>query len=96
MSAKLENTTADVINSTGNVFADLGLPTTDTYMLKVYIAHAIAVIIRERKLTRKEAAKIMQADHATVSFILGGCLSVFSVGRLINYLILLGGVITRN
>jgi predicted XRE-type DNA-binding protein len=88
MSAELENTT--VINSTGNVFADLDLPATDKDMLKVYIAHAITVTLRERKLTQEDAAKIINADQAKVSALMRGRLNQFSVERLINYLILLG------
>ena len=48
-----------VIRSSGNVFADLGLPSAPEDMLKVDIARAIAGTIRKRNLTQAAAGKII-------------------------------------
>lgn len=96
MSAELKDAMDEVIDSTGNVFADLGLPATEKDMLKVFIAHAITVTIRERKLTQAEAAAIVKTDQAKVSALLRGRLTGFSVDRLIGYLVLLGRDIDVN
>ena len=79
-----------VIDSTGNVFADLDLPASEKDMLKVYIAHAITVTLRKKGFTQKEAAKIIGTDQAKVSALLKGKLTGFSIDRLIHYLVLLG------
>lgn len=89
MNEELQNS-IEVVDSTGNVFADLGLPVSEEDMLKVHIAHAIAVTLRKRDLTQIEAAKIIGADQAKVSALLKGRLKGFSVERLIHFLVRLG------
>ncbi|MBM3555235.1 MAG: XRE family transcriptional regulator [Alphaproteobacteria bacterium] len=79
-----------VIDSTGNVFDDLGLPSSDSHMLKVRIAMAITATVNKAKLTQKDVAKILVTDQAKVSAILRGRLKEFSVERLIFYLLRLG------
>lgn len=80
----------DVTDSSGNVFADLGLPHTEKDMLKVYIAHAITRAVQRRNLTQAEAAQIIGADQAKVSALMRGRLKDFGVERLLHYLLLLG------
>lgn len=79
-----------VLRSTGNVFADLGLPSSPEDMLKVNIAHAITTTIRKRALTQVAAGEIIGADQAKVSALLRGRLSGFSVERLMTFLLKLG------
>ena len=79
-----------VIDSSGNVFADLNLPSSEEDMLKVQISRAIAATLRRRKLTQVDAAKIMCVDQAKVSALLRGRFKGFSVDRLFRLLILLG------
>lgn len=79
-----------VVPSSGNVFADLGLPAQEKDMLKVQIAMAISAAIDKRKLTQVEAARMVNTDQAKISALLRGRLKDFSVERLIQFLILLG------
>jgi predicted XRE-type DNA-binding protein len=79
-----------VIDSTGNVFADLELPATDEDMLKVAIARVITNVLRKRELTQVQAAEIIGIDQSKVSALLRGRLKGFSVERLIKFLTLLG------
>lgn len=79
-----------VVPSSGNVFADLGLPAQEKDMLKVQIAMAISAAIDKRNLTQVEAAKIVNTDQAKISALLRGRLKDFSVERLVQFLILLG------
>lgn len=79
-----------VFDGSGNVFADLNLPSSPEDMLKVEISRAIAATIRRRQLTQAEAAEIIGADQAKVSAMLRGRLKDFSANRLMNYLLLLG------
>lgn len=79
-----------VIESSGNVFADLDLPHSEEDMLKVTIARVITSILRKRELTQVQAAEIIGVDQAKVSALLRGRLKGFSVERLMKFLTLLG------
>jgi predicted XRE-type DNA-binding protein len=79
-----------VTDSSGNIFADLKLPSSDEDILKVKIAHAISVTIERRGLTQVEAASILRTDQAKVSAIVRGRLKDFSTERLFNFLTALG------
>ncbi len=80
----------DVIKSSGNVFADLGLPSAPEDMLKVNIAFAIASTLSKRNLTQAAAGEIIGVDQAKVSALLRGKLTGFSVERLVTFLLKLG------
>ena len=76
--------------SSGNVFADLRLPSSPEDMLKVEMARAIGKTIERRGLTQVQAAKMLGTDQAKVSAIVRGRLKDFAVDRLFNYLVALG------
>ena len=82
--------------SSGNVFVDLGLPSSPEDMLKVHIARAIGKTIERRKLTQVQAAKLLGTDQAKISAIVRGRLKDFAVDRLFNYLVALGHDIDIN
>lgn len=86
----LDDIDRTVIDSTGNVYADLGLPTTEEEMLKVGIAAAITNILQDRGLTQTEAAKLIGETQPNVSRLLRGRLKGFSVSRLLFFLVVLG------
>jgi predicted XRE-type DNA-binding protein len=69
--------------SSGNVFADLGLPDPDLLMAKAEVASAIASIIRERGLTQTAAARELGVHQARISAITRGRLDDFSLERLL-------------
>jgi predicted XRE-type DNA-binding protein len=79
-----------VVKSSGNVFADLGLPDSNELLLKAQIASEIARTLRERGLTQAEAGQLIGVDQAKVSALLRGRLNDFSVDRLIRFVTLLG------
>lgn len=80
----------EVIDSTGNAFADLGLPSSDEDIFKVALARAITNTVRKRDLKQTEVAKIIGVNQAEVSKILSGRLRGFSVERLMHMLVALG------
>jgi predicted XRE-type DNA-binding protein len=79
-----------VVDSSGSVFADLGLSHDQEDVLKVQIALAITNTLRKRGLTQAEAAKIIGTDQAKVSAILRGRLKGLTADRLMRYLLRLG------
>lgn len=79
----------DHIKSSGNVFADLGLPNPEERLAKAALAHQIELVIRKKRLTQEKAAKILGISQPKVSALLQGKLSGFSMDRLLNFLMAL-------
>ena len=76
--------------SSGNVFADLGLPDADQLLAKADLAIEITRVIEERGLTQAEAAELMKVDQPKVSALVRGKLDGFSMERLYRFLNALG------
>lgn len=79
-----------VTESSGNVFADLGLANADQELIKARLTLQIYHIIQERGLTQTEAAKILGISQPHVSALARNRGGSFSVGRLIEFLTALG------
>ena len=86
----MSDTEIELVESCGNVFADLGLSNPDERMAKAELALAITRRIRGRGLNQSEAAALLQTSQAIVSAILRGRLSNFSYDRLLRFLNKLG------
>ena len=80
----------DYIESSGNVFADLGFPDADGMLAKADLAIKIADILRKRRLTQVQAAALLGVDQPKVSALIRGRLAGFSIERLLRFLLLLG------
>ena len=80
----------DYTVSSGNVFADLGLPNPEEALAKAELANKIIELIRERRLTQIQAAKVLGVDQPKVSALLRGNLTGFSLERLMRFLLRLG------
>ncbi|WP_323025416.1 helix-turn-helix transcriptional regulator [Castellaniella sp.] len=80
----------EVEASSGNVFADLGLPDAGNLQIKSGLTLEIAKAIRERGLTQVEAAKRMGLTQPKVLSLLRGEFSNFSERKLMDCLNRLG------
>ncbi len=80
----------EIERSSGNVFADLGLPDADAHMLKAELVARIDKIIRERRLKQVEAAKLLGLSQPDVSRLLRGNFREYSLERLLRLLARLG------
>ncbi|MES2121508.1 MAG: helix-turn-helix transcriptional regulator [Chlamydiota bacterium] len=76
--------------SSGNVFADLGVENPEEALAKSELAHQITKIIKKKKLTQKKAAEILDVDQPKISALIRGRLRSFSLERLIRFLNALG------
>ena len=76
--------------SSGNVFADLGLPNPAQEQVKAHLAREIHHIVKGRKLTQAQAAKVLGIHQSQVSALMRSRSGTFSVGRLIDFLTILG------
>jgi predicted XRE-type DNA-binding protein len=79
-----------VTHGSGNVFADLGLPSSEDRMLKAQLAIKIQQLIEEKGMTQSEIAPLLGLDQPKVSHLVRGRLSGFSVERLFDILNRLG------
>lgn len=76
--------------SSGNVFADLGLPNAEERLAKAELARKIGAIIAERHLTQTQAAELLGIDQPKISALMRGRLESFSLERLMRFLNALG------
>ena len=74
----------------GNVFRDFGFPNPEERDVKSDLALIISSVIKNRRLSQKQAAKLMGIDQPKVSKIVKGLLSEFTIERLMKYMVLLG------
>ena len=76
--------------SSGNVFADLGLPNPEQELLKARLTLQIFRIVKERGLTQAQAGEILGIKQPHVSALMRNRAGNFSVGRLMEFLNRLG------
>ncbi|PYU05916.1 MAG: XRE family transcriptional regulator [Acidobacteria bacterium] len=76
----------EVVPSSGNVFADLGLPDAEEKQTKARLAFAINEIVRRQRLSQVEAGRRLNVNQPKVSALLNYQLRGFSVERLMKFL----------
>jgi predicted XRE-type DNA-binding protein len=88
--SKKKNVDVEFEQSSGNVFADLGFPNPEQEMVRARLALQIYRIIKTRKLTQVQAAKILGIQQPSVSRLMNGRSGEYSVERLMDFLTDLG------
>jgi len=76
--------------SSGNVFADLGLPDAEEMRTKAWLGAALCRIVAERALTQSEVSAALGISQPKVSALLHYKLEGYSVERLMRFLVALG------
>ena len=79
-----------VTESSGNVFADLGLPDPDGLAARAELTRRIVAVVRARALSQRAAAKLLGLRQPDVSLLLRGRWTRFSTDRLLRCLRALG------
>jgi predicted XRE-type DNA-binding protein len=79
-----------ITESSGNIFADIGLPEPEEELAKAQLASRIRQVIRGKRLTQGAAASRMGVDQPKVSAIINGRTANFSSDRLMRWLTMLG------
>jgi predicted XRE-type DNA-binding protein len=79
-----------VEESSGNVFADLGLPNPEQEHLKARLTLQIHKIVKARGLTQTQAGQLLGIKQPHVSALMRNRAGNFSIGRLIEFLTALG------
>jgi predicted XRE-type DNA-binding protein len=85
MTSKIEHET-----SSGNVFADIGLPNAEEHHLKAKLVLKIERLMQERGLKQVAAAALFGVKQPDISKMLRGDFRQFSVERLMRFLVILG------
>jgi len=79
-----------VEKSSGNVFADLGLPDAEQELLKAQLTLRIYRLIKARGLTQAQAGDILGIKQPHVSALMRNRSGTFSTERLMDFLTALG------
>jgi predicted XRE-type DNA-binding protein len=77
--------------SSGNVFADVGLP--EDFLAKAELVAEIARAVSDGRMNQTELAAILGIDQPRVSALLRGKLNMFSLSRLIQLVARLGNAV---
>src|SRR5882757_10045148 len=88
--AKQAKSVNKVVASSGNVFADLGLPDAAELDTKVRLAVAVNRLLESRQLTQAAAATALSINQPKISALKHYKLEGFSVERLMTFLTALG------
>src|SRR5712672_2088779 len=75
-----------VVESSGNVFVDLGLRDADEKQTRVRLAVAINQIIQARHLSQIAAARLLDINQPKISALVSYRFEGFSVERLMHFL----------
>jgi len=81
---------AEIKKSSGNVFADLGLPDAEKMLIKARLAAKIGEIIKHRHLTQQQASKILGMPQSKISNMMRGNFRGISETKMLECLNLLG------
>lgn len=73
-----------VERSSGNVFADLGMPDADEHKLKAGLVAKLSSIMEERKLNQVAASRLTGISQPDLSRVLRGRFRDFSTDRLLK------------
>src|ERR1700733_11641609 len=76
--------------SSGNIFADLGFPNSEQELVKAKLTVQIYQILKDRKLTQTDAAKLLGTTQAQVSALMRCRPVSVSIGKLMEFLTTLG------
>lgn len=85
-----ESSSPKVERSSGNVFADLGLPDAETLLSKTDLAFQIAHLARAQGLDGIGTARVLDISQPKASLLLRGHTEGISTEKLLHYLTMLG------
>lgn len=75
-----------IIEGSGNVFADLGLRDADELLISAELTHLVHADLRDRHIAPFEAAQLLGLEEAEAAQIIAGRFVRFSTERLLHLL----------
>ena len=85
-----KNNQIEYEESSGNIFADLGVANPQEALAKAQLARAICLLVEKEGLTQRAIAERLGIDQPKVSALVRGRLKDFSTDRLLRFLLRLG------
>ena len=85
-SKKTRSRAGRITESSGNVFADMGLPNAEQELIKAQLTLQIYSLLKDSGMTQVEIGKILGVAQPQVSLLLWNRSGNFSVGRLMEFL----------
>ena len=82
--------TITIEDSSGNVYADLGMADAQEMLVKAKLASKIAEIIKRQNLTQQQAAELLAMPQPKVSKLLSGQFRGISEAKMLDCLARLG------
>jgi predicted XRE-type DNA-binding protein len=80
----------EIEKSSGNVYADLGMPDADEMIVKAQLASKIGEIIKGRKWSQQQAADVLGMTQPKLSLMLRGQFRGISEAKMLDCLARLG------
>ncbi len=80
--------------SSGNIFADLGLKDAEELQTRSMIGYHIIQLLKDKDLKQREIADLLAIKQAEVSHLMNGHFSRFTTDKLFNFLKKLGQKVT--
>lgn len=72
--------------SSGNLWVDIGRPDADAALTRATLMSQVADLVSEKRLTSARAAALLGTNQPTISDLIRGKMSKFSLERLIAFL----------
>jgi len=72
--------------SSGNIFADLGLKDADELLARAQLGVYVFKIVKDRKIKQREIAAILGIAQPDVSHLMNGHFSRFTTDKLLDFL----------
>jgi predicted XRE-type DNA-binding protein len=82
----MRKTKSIIHESSGNVFADIGLPNADVHLLKAQIISELYRLCTAKKLSQTKTSVLLGISQPEVSRMFNGHFSEYSVERLMKFL----------
>jgi predicted XRE-type DNA-binding protein len=80
----------EVFVGSENVFHDIGLPNASEHLVRAQLVRRIDRVMKERRIRQAEAASLLGVTQPDISKMLRGGFHLFSVERLMRFLVALG------
>ncbi len=86
MKSKTKKHLEEYEETKGNIFAVLGFENPEQDLAKANLVDKISQVIKKKKMTQTQAAKILGVNQSRVSSLLSGNLDLFSIEMLMQFL----------
>ena len=81
-----KNMNIEFEESSGNVFADLGLEDSEELQARAQIGYHVFVLLKAKNLKQREVAGLLAVKQAEVSHLMNGHFSRFTTDKLLEFL----------